>query len=88
MRVCFSLSYLFDGVIFSFTSCAGVAQLVSGFFSERIVLCVAVSLVCLWEEVSSGASYVTVVNRNSVCTFLNGQGDQRASESLLPVALW
>lgn len=41
----------FEVGIFSFPSCAGVAQLVSESLSQRIVLCVAVDLVCLWELV-------------------------------------
>lgn len=40
----------------------GVVQLVSGFLSEVIVSYVAVGLVCLWEEVSSGVSNVTFLN--------------------------
>ena len=40
----------FSGVILSFIGCVGVAQLVSGFISEVIALCVALHLVCLWEE--------------------------------------
>ena len=36
-------------------------QLVSGFLSEVIALCVAVYLLCLWEDGSSGASYVVIL---------------------------
>lgn len=35
-----------------------------GFLLGGIPLCAAVDLVCPWEEVSSGASYVSILNRN------------------------
>lgn len=44
-----------------------VAQLVSWFFPEGIFLCVAVDLVYLWEQVSSGASYVAIMGGTLVC---------------------
>lgn len=50
------------GVFFSFTSCVGAAQLVSEFLSEGIVSCIFIDLVCLWEELSSGSSCVTILN--------------------------
>lgn len=31
---------------------------------EEIVLCVAVDLVCLWEEMSLGSSFVAILNWN------------------------
>ena len=48
----------------SVAQCVGVTQLVSGFLSERIVQCVAIDLVCLSEEVSSGASCVAMLDQN------------------------
>lgn len=42
--------------------CGIVVLLVFYYFSERIVLYVLVISVCLWEEVSSGASYATTLN--------------------------
>lgn len=50
----------FNVGIFLFRQCVGVPWLVSGFPSEGITLCVAVHSVCLCEEESSGASYVTI----------------------------
>ena len=46
--------------IFSFSLCVGVPQLVFGFLSEEIALCIAVTL-CLWEEEHSGTSYVAIL---------------------------
>lgn len=48
----------------SFTRWVGVAQAFSGFLSEEICLYIAVDLACLWEEVSSGAFYVGILNGN------------------------
>lgn len=62
----------FEVSIFSFPSRAGVAQLVSESLSQRIVLCVAVDLVCLWELVTSGASHVAIMDQNSVGTAFDG----------------
>ena len=50
--------------------CVGVSQLVLWFLSEEIVLYVAVYSVCLWEEVSSGSSYFTMLNHNFYCGVL------------------
>lgn len=47
---------------FSFATCVGVAQLVFRPLSEEIVPCAAVDTVCLWDEVSSGSSYIAVLN--------------------------
>lgn len=41
--------------------CEGAIQLVFRSFSERIVLYVAVDLLCLWEEVSSGFFYAAIL---------------------------
>lgn len=51
--------------VFSLASRVRVTQVVSRFLSEGIVLCVAEDSVCLWEEVSSGFSFVTVLNQKS-----------------------
>lgn len=40
------------------------------FLSEEIFLYVAVHSVCLWEEVSSGSSYFTILNQNFYCGVL------------------
>ena len=50
----------FNVGIFLLAHCVGVAQLVSGFLSDRVALCVAVHFVWSWEKGSSGASYVTI----------------------------
>ena len=54
----------FDVDFYSFTQSVGVTKLVSRFRSEGIVPCVAVDLVCPWKEVSSGASYVAIMDQN------------------------
>lgn len=41
--------------------CAGVTELVSGFLSEGSALCIAAHLVPLWQEESSGDSFVTIL---------------------------
>ena len=51
----------FDIGVFSFSQCVGVAQLVSGSLSEGIAPCIAVDLVCLWEDMCSGATYVAIL---------------------------
>ena len=51
----------FDVHIFSFGICVGVTQLVSGFCSQEIASCVAVHLMGLWEQGSSGAPYVVIL---------------------------
>lgn len=61
MRSYLSLSH-FSVSLFSFAQFEGVGQLVFRSFSEDIVPYVAVDLVCLWEEVSSGSFYVTILN--------------------------
>lgn len=48
-----------------------VTQLVPEFLSGRIVLYVAVDPVCLWEGVSSGPSYVAILNQNLQLNFLS-----------------
>ena len=53
---CFNMGF------FPFPRCVGVTQLVFGFFSEKIVPYAAVDLVCLWEEVASGYSYVAILD--------------------------
>ena len=60
----------FDVVFFSFAQCVVIAQPACRYFSEEIFPYLAVDLVCLQEEVSSGSSCVTVLNQNS--RFLNG----------------
>ena len=52
-----------DVGIFSFAQCVGVVQLVSRSPAERIAPCVAIDryVRCPWEEVSSGASCVTIL---------------------------
>lgn len=57
----------FDMDLLSFTQCIGVSQPVFRVcfcFSEKVVPYVAVDLVCLWEDVSSGSCYVTILNGN------------------------
>lgn len=51
---------------FTFTKCVRIAQLVWGFFSEEIVLYVAVDSGCSWEMVSSRSLYVSILNHNSL----------------------
>lgn len=60
-----SLSYCF-----SFTQCVGIAQLASACFSQEIVLCLGVDLMCPWEELSSGSLYFTILTWNPVALFL------------------
>ena len=56
-RLCLRLSSLFQyGFFLVFTMHRSYC--ISEFLSEGIVLYVAVDLVYLWEEVSSGASYL------------------------------
>ena len=69
-----SFSYAFQCGIFSFAPCVGVTQLASGFLSEGISPCVAVDLVCPWEEVTSGGSYVAVLDKNQGNLFKNDAG--------------
>ena len=47
-----------------------------GFFSEEFVSCIAVGLVCLWEEVSLGSSYVPVLNQSKL-VFMAGGGERK-----------
>lgn len=47
VNVCLSLFTCFDGNIFSLIRCVGVTQLLSGFLSEGIALCVAVQSVSM-----------------------------------------
>lgn len=51
-------------MIWVFLICAmvGVAQLVFVCILEEIFPYVTADLVCLWEDVSSGSSYVTVLS--------------------------
>lgn len=58
----------FDVGFFLFIQC-GVSQLVLGFLSEEIVPYVSVDLTCSWEEMSSGSSYVVILNWNSQVFF-------------------
>ena len=60
-RVCLSLSTCFDVGIFSLTSCAGVTWLYLGFFTGSFP-CVAIDLVCPWEEMRPGASCVITLH--------------------------
>lgn len=60
-----SLSYCF-----SFAQCVGIAQLASACFSQEIVLCLDVDLMCPWEELSSGSLYFTILTWNPVALFL------------------
>lgn len=55
-------------VFFSVAQNVRVTQLVCGFFSERIALCVAVYLLWPWEEANSGASYVTIWVQSLILT--------------------
>lgn len=50
--------------IFFFVQCVAFAQLVSRLLSEGVALCVAEGSVCPWEEMSSGACCVAIVDRN------------------------
>lgn len=45
--------------------CTAVTQLVSGSLSKDIASCVAIYLVCPWEEGNSGASYVSIFVKSS-----------------------
>ena len=47
-----------------------LSAIILWFLSEEIFLYVAVHLVCLWEEVSSGSSYFTILNQNFYCGVL------------------
>lgn len=58
----------FDVGVFSVAQNVRVTQLVCGFFSERIALCVAVYLLWPWEEANSGASYVTIWVQSLILT--------------------
>lgn len=60
---CVSASTHFNVVFFSFW-CGVVAQLVSKFLSYLIVSYITIDLLCPWEEVSSRASYVTILTWN------------------------
>lgn len=60
----FSVSFFFFPP--SFAWCVGFAQLVSGFLS----IC-GCRFVCLWEEVSLGASYVAILNQNTSVLLFN-----------------
>ena len=59
-RLCLRLSSLFQyGFFLVFTMHRSYC--ISEFLSEGIVMYVAVDLVYLWEEVSSGASYISIL---------------------------
>ena len=47
---------------FLICSCEGATQLLFSSFSEEIVPCVSVDLVCTWEAVSSKSSYINILN--------------------------
>ena len=68
------LSYPSQRVFYIFC-CRGTTCLIIKFFSEEIILYVAVDLMCPLEEVSSGSFYVTTSNQNQrICSwhiFLN-----------------
>lgn len=51
----------FHGLLSS-TRCVGVTRTAFRFFAEEVVPYVAVDLMSLWEEVSSGSSLVTILN--------------------------
>lgn len=62
---CLSISYPLKCGFFSFAQCVGIAELVFRvFFPEEIGPHLAIDSVCLWEEVSSGSSYLPVLNQN------------------------
>ena len=68
---CVSASpFCFGMGVFLFSQCVGVAQLVFRVFFKGIVPYVAVNLVCLWKEVSSGSSYITILNKSPSRNFL------------------
>ena len=71
-------------VLFSFVWCVGVTQLFSGFRSEGTVPQVAVGLVCLREEVSSGASYVVISNMNLEKAYEVFMNDKTGLKTLCP----
>lgn len=56
------LSVLIPFFFFSFTGHVGVTQLVSEFLSEGVIPYVAVNSVCPWQKVSSGASFVAILD--------------------------
>lgn len=60
---CLSLPCYFHVGFFSLSWCVGVIQLVIRSSSEESMSYVAVGW-CSWEEVSSGSSYVTILNQN------------------------
>lgn len=53
-----------------FTQCIGIAQVVFGYFSEETVSYIAIGLVCLRENVSSGSSYISILNQTLFYIFL------------------
>lgn len=55
---------LISMLVFSSFWCVVVAQLVSKFLSYLIVSYITIDLLCPWEEVSSRASYVTILTWN------------------------
>lgn len=55
---------------FLFSWCIRANQLVSGFISEGIILYIAEHSVCLWKEVSSGLSYVAILNQKNILWIL------------------
>lgn len=61
--LCFSLSYLFGyGFSLIHPRCRSYSVSFGGFYFKEIVFYVAVDLVYLWEKVSSGSSYITILN--------------------------
>lgn len=73
MSLCLSLSCpLWCWYFLICLICSGVTELVSGFLSEGIAPCVVVHLICLWEEVSSGASYVVILTQKYSKVLLMG----------------
>lgn len=64
-RVYVSISFPFDvGDMGILAWCGEVSNLISAFLSEEIVLCVAVDSMYPWDEVSSGGSYVAILDWN------------------------
>lgn len=67
VRLHLCLSYHFD--VAPIACCEGGIQLILRSFSEEIIPYVALHLVCLWEERSSGSFYVSILDTPSFCTF-------------------
>lgn len=52
-----------------FPVCKSSSASFGGFYFREIFLCLAVDSACPWEEVTTGSSYVAILNQKSIFSF-------------------